>query len=50
MEVRSINAGLVLRAIEKNGSISRADIGKLIGLTPPTVSAIVKDLMVRDIV
>jgi predicted NBD/HSP70 family sugar kinase len=50
MEIRNINAGLVLRAIEKNGSISRADIGKLIGLTPPTVSAIVKDLMVRDIV
>jgi predicted transcriptional regulator len=50
MEIRNINAGLVLRAIEKNDSISRADIGKLIGLTPPTVSAIVKDLMVRDIV
>ena len=50
MRIRNFNEGLVLRTIEKNGSISRADIGKLIGLTPPTVSAIVKDLMVRDIV
>jgi len=31
MEVRSINAGLVLRAIQKNGSISRADVGKIVG-------------------
>ena len=50
MEVRSINAGLVLRAIEKNDSISRADVGKIVGLTPPTISAIVKDLIERDIV
>ena len=50
MEIRSINTGLVLKTIEKNGSISRADIGKLIGLTPPTVSDIVKDLIERDIV
>jgi len=50
MEIRSINAGLVLKTIEKNDSISRADIGKLIGLTPPTVSDIVKDLIERDIV
>jgi len=50
MEIRSINAGLVLRTIEKNSSISRADIGKLIGLTPPTISAIVKDLIERDLV
>ncbi|MBE3113262.1 MAG: ROK family transcriptional regulator [Actinobacteria bacterium] len=50
MEVRSINAGLVLRTIEKNDSISRADVGKIVGLTPPTISAIVKDLIERDIV
>ena len=50
MRIRNFNEGLVLKTIEENGSISRADIGKLIGLTPPTVSAIVKDLMVRDIV
>lgn len=35
MEIRNINAGLVLKTIEKNGSISRADIGKIVGLTPP---------------
>jgi len=50
MEIRNINKGLVLRTIEKNGSISRAEIGKIIGLTPPTVSDIVKDLIERDIV
>ena len=50
MEIRNINKGLVLKAIEKNGSVSRADVGKIVGLTPPTVSAIVKDLIERDIV
>jgi predicted NBD/HSP70 family sugar kinase len=50
MEIRNINKGLVLRTIEKNGSISRADVGKVVGLTPPTISAIVKDLIERDIV
>lgn len=50
MEVRSINAGLVLRTVEKNSPISRANVGKIVGLTPPTISAIVKDLIKRDIV
>src|SRR5665648_591385 len=50
MEIRNINKGLVLRTIEKNGPISRADVGKIVGLTPPTISAIVKDLIERDIV
>ena len=50
MEVRNLNAGLVLKAIEKNEYISRADIGKLIGLTPPTISAIIKDLIEKGIV
>lgn len=50
MEIRNINKGLVLRIIEKNGPISRADVGKIVGLTPPTISAIVKDLIERDIV
>jgi len=50
MEIRNINKGLVLRTIEKNGSISRVEIGKIVGLTPPTVSAIVKDLIERDVV
>jgi len=50
MEIRNINKGLVLRTIEKNSPISRADVGKIVGLTPPTISAIVKDLIERDIV
>ena len=50
MEIRNINIGLVLRTIEKNSPVSRADVGKIVGLTPPTISAIVKDLMDRGIV
>lgn len=50
MEIRNINTGLVLKTIEKNGSISRTDISKIIGLTTPTISDIVKDLIERGIV
>ncbi len=50
MEIKNINKGLVLKAIEEHSPISRADIGKIIGLTPPTVSAIVKNLIERNIV
>jgi len=50
MEIRNINKGLVLRTIEKNSPISRADVGRIVGLTPPTISDIVKDLIERDIV
>jgi hypothetical protein len=38
MEIRNINKGLVLRTIEKNDPISRADVGRIVGLTPPTIS------------
>jgi len=50
MRIRNINIGLVLRSIEKNGSISRADVGRIVGLSPPTISDIVKDLIERGIV
>jgi len=50
MRIRNFNEGLVLKTIEENGSISRADVGKIVGLTPPTISAIVKDLIESDIV
>jgi predicted NBD/HSP70 family sugar kinase len=50
MGIKNINKGLVLRTIEKNDPISRTDVGKIVGLTPPTISAIVKDLIERDIV
>lgn len=50
MGTRNLNEGLVLENIEKNGSISRADICRIIGLTAPTVSDIVRDLIERGIV
>jgi len=50
MGIRNLNEGRVLKTIEKNGSISRADICKIIGLTPPAVSDIVKNLIDRSIV
>ena len=50
MDIKNINQGLVLKVIENNGPISRAAIGKVIGLTPPTISAIVRDLINRGIV
>ncbi|MFQ6066739.1 MAG: ROK family transcriptional regulator [bacterium] len=50
MRIRNLNEGLVLKTIEKNGPISRANICKMVGLTPPTVSDIVRDLMKRGIV
>lgn len=50
MGIRNLNEGLVLKSIEKNGSISRADICRIIGLTAPTVSDIVNDLIERGIV
>lgn len=50
MEIKSFNQGLVLKVIEQNGPISRADIGKAVGLTPPTISAIVRNLIERKIV
>lgn len=50
MEIKNYNQGLVLKVIEQNGPISRADIGKIVDLTPPTISAIVRDLLKRNIV
>jgi len=50
MGIRNLNEGRVLKTIEKNDSISRADICKVIGLTPPAVSDIVKNLIDRSIV
>lgn len=50
MRIRDLNEGLVLGAIEKSGTISRANICKMVELTPPAVSDIVKDLVERGIV
>jgi predicted NBD/HSP70 family sugar kinase len=44
-DARRANRSLVLRAMHHGGPTSRADLAKLIGLTPATVSAVVKDLL-----
>jgi predicted NBD/HSP70 family sugar kinase len=42
--VRSLNRGVVLSVVKREGPISRADIAKRTRLTKPTVSAIVDEL------
>src|SRR5688500_9929750 len=42
--VRSLNRGVVLDVIKRDGPISRATVAKLTKLTKPTVSAIVDEL------
>src|SRR3954451_17094187 len=43
-DARRSNRGLILRALHHGGPASRADLAKLIGLTPATVSAVIKEL------
>jgi len=45
-----LNQGLVLKTIEENGKISRADIARKTKLSPPTVSKIVQRLIDKNIV
>jgi len=45
-----LNQGLVLRTIEKYGSISRADISRETKLSPPTISKIVQRLIDKGVV
>lgn len=49
-EVRLHNRRLVLQTIENNGPISRADLAKTLGMSEPTVSSVVEDLMKRNLV
>ncbi|MGH2542019.1 MAG: ROK family transcriptional regulator [Ardenticatenaceae bacterium] len=44
------NTQLVLRTIYNNGDISRADIARATELTPPTVSALVAELLERNFI
>ena len=44
-DARRSNRGLILRALHHGGPASRADLAKLIGLTPATVSAVIKELL-----
>ena len=44
-DARRTNRGLLLRALHHGGPASRADLAKLVGLTPATVSAVIKELL-----
>ncbi|WP_409290536.1 ROK family transcriptional regulator [Peribacillus sp. SCS-37] len=48
--MKSINRSLILNIIREKGPISRAEIAKLTKLTPPTVSSLVKELLLAEIV
>ncbi|MDW0113085.1 ROK family transcriptional regulator [Sporosarcina saromensis] len=48
--MKSINRTIVLNKIRKNAPISRAQIASETGLTPPTVSNIVKSLLEKEII
>src|SRR5699024_2428870 len=48
--MKSVNKSLILNTIRLNQPTSRAEIAKQVKLTPPTVSAIVKELIEEKIV
>ncbi|MEK4947198.1 ROK family transcriptional regulator [Carnobacterium sp. FSL W8-0810] len=48
--MKSVNKSTVLNKIRQSGPISRAEIAKVTGITPPTVSSIVKELMDEKLV
>ncbi|GAB7388955.1 ROK family transcriptional regulator [Bacillaceae bacterium] len=48
--MKRINKTLILDIIRQHGPISRADIAKMTGLTPPTVTNLVRDLLNTGIV
>ncbi|MGD0610828.1 MAG: ROK family transcriptional regulator [Anaerolineales bacterium] len=47
---RQINLRLILRAIKNNGPISRANLARLVKLSPPTVSSLVAKLETAKLV
>ena len=49
-DARRSNRGLILRALHHGGPASRADLAKLVGLTPATVSAVIKELLEAGLV
>ena len=49
-DARRANRSVLLRALHHGGPTSRADLAKLVGLTPATVSSVVKDLLAEGIV
>lgn len=48
--MKSVNKTTILNKIRLSGSISRADIARETGITPPTVSSIVKELIRENLV
>lgn len=48
--IRRHNRALVLRALLRAGAASRADLARLTGLTRPTISDVVKDLLLDGVV
>ena len=48
--IRDINSRLVLETILKEGSISRADISKKLGLTKATISSIIQELLNENLI
>ena len=48
--MKSVNKSTILNKIRQCEPISRAEIAKLTGITPPTVSSIVKELMDEQLV
>jgi hypothetical protein len=48
--IRAINRSVILNAIKAHGPIGRADISRLSGLSPATVTGITGDLIAEDLV
>ncbi len=48
--VSNYNRGVILEAIRAGGPVSRVELSSITGLTPPTVSNIVRRLMEHDLV
>ncbi len=49
-DARRANRSLLLRALHHGGPTSRADLAKLTGLTPASVSSVVRDLLDQELV
>lgn len=47
--IRSVNRAIILEAVQKLGPISRADIAKKYGLSAPTVSKVVAELLAEGL-
>jgi predicted NBD/HSP70 family sugar kinase len=48
--IKLVNKNLILELLEKKGPISRAELAKISKISPPTVSAIVEELIAEGIV